>query len=132
MESSQDPSAQPETQIIERRFSRFSAQLPVTVLTNPVPPHWVPLHFKGETIEIGRGGTSVLFPFDVTRFLYRAKSVRLLLGHSDHLGSHHSINARVAWADGTRVGFEFTQVLRSGLDSGAVAWDPAKTEAYRN
>lgn len=117
MPSPRDTTVPLGRKLIERRYIRFTVQLPVTVSTNPVPPHWVPLHFKGETIEIGRGGTSVRFAFDITRFLYRAKSVRLQLGHSELVESHQAINARVAWTDGSRAGFEFTKVLRTTSES---------------
>lgn len=97
---------------IPRRYKRFNANLPVTVLTSPVPPAWIPLRFQGETLDIGRGGMSVQFGFDVSRFLYRTKSVRIVLGHTEPMGTHHVMNARVVWENGDCLGFEFTRILR--------------------
>lgn len=100
-------------QVVPRRYPRFVVRLPVTVVTNPVPPHWIPLQFLGETLEMGRGGTSVRFSFDVSRFLAPGQLVRLLVGHKEHVGPHHAINARVVWANRERIGFEFLRVLRT-------------------
>lgn len=103
--------AKPRT-VRERRFRRFTVKLPVTVATDPVPPYWIPLQIRGETIEMGQGGVSVRFPFDVTRYLQPRQLVRLWLRTSDDDADQQCVKARVVWIEGRRVGFEFTRVVR--------------------
>src|SRR5690625_4525960 len=84
-------------QLLKRRFRRFPARLPVTILTPPTPPEWLSMHMQGETVELSRGGMSVEFPFDIRNLLFPSQSIRLFINAAHHQLNHRMIQARVIW-----------------------------------